>query len=157
MKQIRIPMDELMPLLLLQLTHGPANLPITGSSMHPMLRSGRDQVVLEKMESFPDKGHPVFLYLRDNGDYVLHRLVRRKKDHFLCCGDNQWQPEPVRADQVVAMVTGFFRKGKFYHVNHRGYRVYAWLWSVAFPVRRPLLAVRRWLGKLRKIRRRKTK
>ena len=156
MERVNIPMEELIPLVLLQLEHGPANLTVKGSSMHPMLQSGRDSVILEK-PGFPVKGHPVLLYRRENGDYILHRLVRRKKAGFLCCGDNQWQTELVCPEQVVATVTGFVRKGKRYYVNHQGYRFYAWLWSAALPVRRPLLAVRRWLGKLRKIRRRKTK
>ena len=156
MERVSIPMEELVPVLRLQMEHGTAILPVRGISMHPMLRNGRDQVILEK-PVFPLKGHPILLYQRNDGDYILHRLVRRTKTCFLCCGDNQWQTEPVRTEQVVATVTGFIRKGKTYYVNHRGYRIYVWLWSAVLPVRRPLLAVRRCLGKLRKIRRRKTK
>lgn len=157
METVNVPMEELVPVLLLQMEQGgQASLVVTGNSMHPLWYHRRDQVTLEKPK-MPLKGHPVILYRRENGAYILHRIVRHKKDHYICSGDNQWQPEKVTADQVLAEVTGFTRKGKEYYVNYWGYRSYVWLWCAAFSIRRPILAMRRWLGKLRRKLRRKMK
>ena len=67
MKQIAIPMEELMPLLQLQMeTGGSARLTVTGSSMMPMLRDRKDQVFLEPITG-PLKKGDLPLYRRTDG------------------------------------------------------------------------------------------
>ena len=142
-------MDELAKILQLQMdTAGSAQLTVTGSSMLPMLHHGKDTVTLSPICQTPGKG-TLPLYLRDNGEYVLHRILRPVSEGFLCCGDNQWQAEIIRADQLVAQVTGFTRNQKEYLTTHWGYRLYVWLWVGLYPMRRYILAIRRRLGKLR--------
>ena len=155
METVNAPMEEIVPVLLTQMEQGgTAWLVVTGSSMHPVFRNRKDRVGLCSVQD-PIRGHPMVLYRRENGAYVLHRIVRHKKDGYLCCGDNQWQPEPVTRAQILAQVTEFTRKGKTYTVNQWGYRCFVWLWCAALPVRRPILALRRLLGKLRRKIRRK--
>lgn len=152
MQRVTIPMAELASILQLQLnTAGSARLTVTGSSMLPMLHHSKDTVILSPVYQSPARG-ALPLYLRDNGEYVLHRILRSVPEGFLCCGDNQWQTEIVRPDQLLAVVTGFTRNGREYQTSHRGYRLYVWLWVSLHPVRRYILAVRRCLGKLRKYR-----
>lgn len=149
--QVRqIPMEQLVPLLEEQLKGGHARLPVTGSSMLPMLRGGRDVVGLVPLNGPPGRG-AVLLYRRDNGQYVLHRAIRMEDEATcLCCGDNQWQREYVALDHVIAQVDRFCRNGKWIDVrSHRGYRTYTYIWTALFPVRRPIIAVRRVLGRLR--------
>ena len=45
-----------------------------GTSMLPLIRQGRDSVTLAK-PSAPLKRGDIAFYLRDNGQYVLHRVV----------------------------------------------------------------------------------
>ena len=143
MKLVSLPMEKLVEMLLLQLEEGGvAPLTVTGNSMYPTFRHRRDTVTLVKGQ--PGK-KDVILYKRDNGAYVLHRVVKAGAI-YTCCGDNQWQPEPVRPDQVIAVVSGFVRKGKNYTVEHKGYRLWIWFWVGIFPVRRPILALRHGLG-----------
>ena len=142
-------------MLQLQLSRGnKASLYVTGNSMLPMLHHRKDTVGLMPVETPLRKGD-LILYRRDSGKYVLHRIVRvREKGHFICSGDNQWEPETVFERQVIAVVTDFVRNGKPYTNRHTGYRFYVWTWIAIFPLRRPILWLRRKTGAvLRRIRR----
>ena len=146
----RIPMEQLAPLLEEQLRRGRATLPVTGSSMLPMLRGGRDVVELAALEGAPTRGDVLF-YRRANGQYVLHRLIRMEDaDTCLMCGDNQWQRELLPVGAVIARVERFNHGGKWINCKgHKAYQLYMNFWTALFPVRRPIIAVRRLLGRLR--------
>lgn len=150
MKTVSIPMEELAPILELQLQQGTAALIVTGSSMHPTFRSGKDTVYLRPVTDSLRKGD-VILYRRENGQYILHRIVSvPNQGRFVCSGDNQIQPEQVRTEQVAGVVTEFSRAGRRCTVRHPGYRVWVWIWTALFPVRKPFLSVRRVFGYLRR-------
>lgn len=105
-----------------------------GTSMRPMLYGGRDQVVLAAL---PEKlkRYDLPLYLRADGHFVLHRVVKAGQT-YTCIGDNQFAYERgLRHDQMLAVVTGFYRNGKFYSVDSFGYRLYSRLWCWSRPVR----------------------
>ena len=148
----RIPMEQLGPLLKEQLSHGFARLPVTGSSMLPMLRQGRDVVRLIPAEDPPGNG-AIILYCRENGQYVLHRLIRKERGGmYLCCGDNQWERELVSWEQVIAVADGLWRGGRWVDLKtDRRFLCYQRLWTNLFPVRRPIIAVRRLVGRLRRL------
>ena len=147
----RVSMEQLGPLLEEQLRHGCARLPVTGSSMLPMLRQGRDVVRLVPMECTPESG-AIVLYRRDNGQYVLHRLIRMEDEGTgLCCGDNQWERELVSRERMIAVADGVWRKGTWIDwKTNRRFLCYQWLWTKLFPVRRPIIAARRIAGHLRR-------
>lgn len=146
-----IPMESLFEILDLQMSSGgTARLVVTGNSMYPTLRHRKDVVYLEPLTRQLKKGD-LILYKRTNGQYVLHRIVSKpKNDGFICSGDNQWEKEPVAADQVIAVTNGFLRNGKKYANTALSYRMWVSLWLFLFPVRRPLLTLRRWIGRLRR-------
>lgn len=146
-----IPMESLAEVLSLQMNSGGvARLVVTGDSMYPTFRNRNDVVYLSPV-SRQLKKKDLILYKRESGQYVLHRIVSRPKTgKFICCGDNQWEKESVEAKQVVALVTGFRRKGREQTPKTFRYRVWVAVWVGLFPLRRPLLSVRRWLGRLRK-------
>ena len=154
MEMLKIPMEELAELIKIQLEQGgQAELVVTGSSMHPLFRSRRDKVVLTpRAPKKPD----IILYRRDNGTYILHRIVRVKDGIFMVTGDNQWRLEEVRPDQVLAAVDGWYKKGKYRTPKNLWYKLYVCFWVGCLPLRRPILALRRKAGRLaRKIKRRK--
>lgn len=150
MKISSIPMESLAEVLKLQMdSGGEARLVVTGDSMYPTLRHRKDVVYLTPL-SRQLKKKDLILYKRENGKYILHRIVSRPKNGcFICCGDNQWEKEPVCTQQVVALVERFVRNGKIYTINHFGYRLWLALWVGLFPLRRPLLALRRAIGRLK--------
>lgn len=151
MHTVSIPMEQLAQLLEVQLSHdGTARLNVTGMSMWPMLRNRRDFVTLSPAPEACQKGD-LILYRRENGQYVLHRIVRKvSADAFICSGDNQWVPEAVSAQQVFAIVTAFCRAGKDYPVTHPGYQRYVRTWVAMFPIRRPILALKNLLLRIRR-------
>ncbi len=151
-----VPMEELVPLLQLQMeTGGSARLIVTGYSMMPMLRNRKDSVMLA-LPSGKEKKGDVILYRRGNGAYVLHRIIGKATDGYICCGDNQYMCEPVSAEQVIGVVTAFCRNGIKCGVQKWTYRLYVMLWAGLFPLRGVYISARRCLGRLcRSLRRRK--
>lgn len=119
---------ELMPLFRERLAAG-ENVQFTpqGTSMKPMILGGRDQVILSpKPEKW--KKYDLPFYRRDNGQYVLHRIVKVGQT-FTCVGDNQYEYEKgVRPDQMIAIATGFVHKGKQYRTDQLSWRIYYRLW-----------------------------
>ncbi len=119
-----------------------------GVSMYPMLRNGRDSVVLSPL---PDrlKKYDVILYRRANGKYVLHRIIG-VGEKYTCIGDNQYQKEKgIEHSQVIAVVTSFTRKGKEYSVNDFGYKLYCRVWHYTRALRKILRDVKRALRSLK--------
>lgn len=149
MKAVRIPMESLMEVVTLQLQNGQlANLVVSGSSMLPMLREYRDAVQLKPISDRLQPGD-IGLYRRDNGKYVLHRVIRLSGEAYLFCGDNQAELETVRHDQLIALVVGYTKKGKLHSIREPGYRFYSWLWVKLFCLRKHYIRLRRWLARLR--------
>lgn len=112
--------------------------------MLPMLREGIDSVVLSPVPEKLKK-YDLPLYQRDNGKYVLHRIIR-VGETYTCMGDNQFAPEPgLRQDQMIALVTVFYRGEKKCDVRHWGYRLYCCLWYWSRPVRHFWKRGIRWL------------
>ncbi len=142
-------MEELLQLLQLQMEQGGrAALTVTGSSMLPMLTPLRDRVWLEPIRGELRSGD-VILYRRENGQYVLHRIIKLSCP-LICCGDNQWQKETVQPQQLLAVVTAWETSGKHRTLQSLTYRLYTWLMVSFFPLRRPYIAIRRQLGKIRR-------
>lgn len=98
-----------------------------GISMLPMLREGRDSVVLSPVFRRLRK-YDLPLYRRDDGRFVLHRVVEVGTD-YVCVGDNQFLPERgIRQDQIIALVTAFVRDGREISVRSFAYQMYCRLW-----------------------------
>ena len=75
-----------------------------GKSMRPLIRETRDSVVLAKREMADIRRYDMLFYRRDNGQFVLHRLMRIEKDGtYIMCGDAQTVLEKgIRYEQIIA-------------------------------------------------------
>ena len=150
MQTIKIPMEELIKVIRLQLdTAGRANLTVTGCSMLPMLRQERDTVILSPIKRRLKPGD-VALYQRENGSYVLHRAITVTAEGYEFSGDNQAKLEQVSHDQLIAVMVGYIRNGKEYTGNRMGYRFYRWLQVRLFGLKKYYIPLRRRLGALRR-------
>ena len=115
-----------------------ATLLASGNSMVPLLHHGVDSVILGECKE-PEKLRrlDVPLYRRPDGKYVLHRIVKVRKDSFDMCGDAQMEIERnVPKSAVVAQAVGFIRKGRQFSVDSPKYRLYAFLWCCIIPLRK---------------------
>ena len=151
----RVPMDELIPLIRERLAaNHSVKLSPKGVSMLPMLRDGMDTVTLSPVDGKLKK-YDIPLYKRENGQYVLHRIVKVNETGYTCIGDNQFVYEKnVPHSSVIAVVTSFTRKGKSRSVNSPSYRIYCRFWHLTRLPRRIFRAVRKRLARVFK---RKTK
>lgn len=140
-------MEELAPLMQERLAAGQSvRFSPKGVSMLPMLRQGRDSVVLSPLPERLNR-YDIPLYRRADGSYVLHRIVE-VGETYTCLGDNQFVLEPgVTREQMIGMVTGFYRGEKYHHVKEWGYQGYCRIWYHARGLRRFL---RRGMGWLRR-------
>ena len=115
-------------------------LTITGNSMFPLLAHRRDSVVLKKPEEL--KKYDIPLYRRENGRYILHRIIKIENGCFHTAGDNETELEyPVNKEQAVAVVSGFYRKGKYYSNKNVLYKLYTVIWCGMLPYRHKILPV----------------
>jgi hypothetical protein len=83
-------MAELHPLIceILQ-GGGEVLLTITGNSMYPLLRHGRDKVCLASLPPEGLRKYDLPLFRRANGKYILHRVVASDAGGYTMMGDNQ--------------------------------------------------------------------
>lgn len=140
-----VSMAELVPLFQEQLNAGRSvRFAPRGVSMLPMLRPGLDTVVLSPAPERLKK-YDLPLYQRDNGHYVLHRVVE-VGETYTCVGDNQFRLEPgIRREQIIGLVTGFRRNGRDYSMEHPGYRLYCRLWHYSRDIRHFCHRVKGWV------------
>lgn len=125
-----------------------------GVSMMPLLRQDKDLMIIEKKKEGQLKNHDAVLFLRGNGQYVLHRILKvREKDYWIV-GDNCVSGEYVKEEQIIGVLTAVVRDGKKITVDDRKYRLYVWLWCNFYPVRFFLLRCKGLLYRvLRKVKR----
>ncbi|MBE6799422.1 MAG: hypothetical protein E7525_06615 [Ruminococcaceae bacterium] len=127
-------LETVMPLIEERLSSGQSvKFSPKGVSMMPMLRQGVDSVLVSPVKGVLKK-YDIALYRRDDGKYILHRIVKVEKN-YICIGDNQYFPkETVKFEQVIAVVTLFFRKNKQHSVDEFSYKLYCRLWNISrFP------------------------
>ena len=133
--KLDVPLAQLMPVLREFLDVG-KNVKISpqGISMLPMIRQGIDKVVLSPISGELRK-YDLPLYQRDDGHFVLHRIVKTGET-YTCIGDNQFELEHgLRHDQMIAVVTAFYRGDKLHSVNELGYQIYCRFWHYSRPIR----------------------
>lgn len=110
-------------------------LTVTGMSMYPLLRNRLDRVRLSKADDI--KKYDIVLYRRENGAYILHRILKTGKDYVCCAGDNETELEKgVSIEKIIAKVTHIKRGTRDIDINSFIYRSYVRLWAFIFPLRR---------------------
>lgn len=122
-----------LPQLLLEAESVP--LIISGNSMAPFLKHGRDTVYLSRVTQPPKKGDMI-LYRRKNGQYILHRIYRVRNGAYDLVGDGQWGIEPgIRPEQILAVVNTVRRKGKLLRKGSFQWEFFEHIWLALLPAR----------------------
>lgn len=116
---------------------------VAGHSMEPFLVHERDSVLLSPVRCALRKGD-IALYKRENGQYILHRICRIRRDEFYFVGDNQNICDiegPIRREQICAVVHQVRRHGKEIREGELLWHFFQreWLW---------LIRLRRYLKRL---------
>lgn len=109
-----------------------------------MLRQGTDSVELIKAPSRLKK-YDLPMYAGQKGKYVMHRIVDVQDDCYICLGDNTYVYERVKREQIVALVSAFYRGKRRIPVDAPVYRLYCRVWCAAFPLRKCVRNAKCWL------------
>ena len=121
-----------------------------GVSMLPMLRQGRDLITVVKKGPERCRKYDVILYDRPPNEHVLHRITKVMDDGYRVLGDNCWNVETVREEQITGVLESFVRDGRTISVNDPVYRIYSVLRVFFYPARklrwRAVRKLRRILG-----------
>ena len=125
-----------------------------GCSMRPLFREHRDIINIRRPVE-PLKRGDVVLYPDKGGCFlILHRIISVKGDNLLIRGDNNYNFNEHRtADEVVGVMTSFFREGKYCDVKKsKRYKLYTFWILHSYPLRWLWkCAVRPTLGKIKRL------
>jgi len=112
---------------------------IKGTSMLPLIVQATDLVIIRKPDR-PLRRYDVVLYKRDDGRYVLHRILDVRADDYVICGDNQWRRETGITDRhILGLMTGLLRNGEEIPLDTSAYRRYVFFRCGLFPIRAAFL------------------
>ena len=134
-----------------------------GISMMPLIREGRDVMMIEARETAAIRRYDAVLFRRPGvtgrGAYVLHRILKILPDgKYWIVGDNCTSGEVVDPANVLGVLTQVSRDGrKTIRVTDLSYRAYVLFWCKPYHLRFFLMrgmrfakrVVRRLLGKRR--------
>ena len=77
----------------------------TGKSMKPMLIEKQDTVVIRKVDR-KLRANDVVFYLNNANEYVLHRIIKVKKD-------NAFNEYDITDKHIIGILSGFYKKNKY--------------------------------------------
>ena len=107
----------------------------SGVSKRPMIISGRDVVVIEK-KTARLKPLDVALYMRNDRDYVLHRVLEVTESGYIIRGDNCYADEIVEESTVLGVLREFYQKDKHILCSDEEYLKYVKKRLQTYPARR---------------------
>lgn len=115
--------------------HGKYVCKTEGTSMMPMLKQGRDRVIIVK-PTFPLKKYDVPVYRR--GDhYTMHRIIKIKKDgSYVICGDNRVNFEyDITEEKVIGVLAAYMRGDEYVELTDKDYLRYLKKLGRRYPIR----------------------
>lgn len=95
-----------------------------GNSMLPLIRPGVDSVVIKQVPARVKK-YDLPLYRREDGAFVLHRVVGVRKGTYTMRGDNQNVLErDIKREQILAVAIGMYKNGEYISFSGVKYWIY---------------------------------
>ena len=128
---------------------GTMPLVVTGNSMRPFMKDGRDTVWLEACKDSDCKRGKILLFRREDGKFVLHRVRKTMPDGALVMnGDAQYWCEKIKKEQVIAVVTHIETNGKKRSCKSLIYRIKTEVWQLLKPFRPYIFRIQRKIKKI---------
>lgn len=113
--------------------------PNRGVSMRPLIREGKDLMIIEKPRGRL-KRYDGALYKRKDGSYILHRVLKVRENDYVICGDNCVKKEyGITDEMILGVLTGVIRNGRELSATDKRYRLYVHLWCDLFYLRVAIL------------------
>ncbi|MDD3382641.1 MAG: S24/S26 family peptidase [Bacilli bacterium] len=117
------------------------NLTVTGKSMYPFLLDGIDQIIIEKITHKLKPGD-IILYKKNN--FIIHRILKKKKNYYIVSGDALTVKEIVFENEIIGYVSSIIKKNKTIDVrSNKMYKIKEMIWRKLFLFRKILLFINR--------------
>lgn len=118
-----------------------------GYSMNPFIRHLEDQITIGPYEDSQLKKGAAVLALTTTGNYVLHRIIKRRDGLLTLNGDgNVGIIEEATTENVIGIMYSVRRNGREYPADGLIWKAYSWIWMLARPFRRYPIAIWRRLN-----------
>lgn len=118
-----------------------------GYSMNPFIVHMKDQITLGPWKDEDIRKGAVVLVKDDKGNYLLHRIIKRKVNQIILMGDgNIGIKESASVENVIGIMNSVTKKGRTYPVTGLAWRLYSFTWALLRPLRRYPLALWRRLN-----------
>lgn len=92
-----------------------------GNSMWPFLKNGKQTVIIEKKPAQRLKPLDVVFYKRNDGAFVLHRIVQVIDGGYLTRGDSLFTIETISEESVFGVMQGFYKGKDFVYATNEKY------------------------------------
>jgi len=104
---------------------------VKGNSMYPLLRDN-DLVCVRKTSTKSLRRGNIVVYLRKEGEYIVHRLIKKERDSVLWLrGDgHNLIIESATTENITGKVVGFFRYRR-YNAISRTRELHSWFIALA--------------------------
>jgi hypothetical protein len=124
---------------------------VTGCSMMPFMREGKDSVNLVKADYAKLKRGDIVLIIRDDGVFVMHRILKKTSDFFYMVGDaQQWIEGPLLPQQVKAVVESVWKDNFEIKCSNIIWKLISEIWLLLRPFRYKILNILRKIKKVLK-------
>ncbi len=116
-----------------------------GDSMMPLIKQGRDLMVLESIKR-PVKKYDAVLYKSEDGRYIMHRIIGKNDSGFILRGDNRYENEyGIKNEQILALLTAVIRDGKEIKCESLKYKFYVHLWYKLYFLRKFIFKLKKYI------------
>lgn len=130
--------------------HGKIVYKNVGTSMLPFIRQKKDLIIIKKRPEGRLKKYDAVLYKRDN-IYILHRILKVRKNDYVICGDNRRILEyGITDEHIIGVLDAIVRDGKEILTTDRKYMFYVHLICDLFPIRYGVIFIRDCLSKIKR-------
>ena len=125
-KEIKINLEDMFPIIAEKIAAGGSfSFGPKGISMLPLIKQGEDSVVISPVTGRLKK-YDVPLYRRENGQFVLHRVVGVRRHSYVMCGDNQYDREYGITDKnIIGIMTKIKKPDRVISVTDSEYKKYS--------------------------------
>lgn len=108
---------------------------VTGMSVWPLICHGRDQVIVERVQSEDLELGDIVLYRISEEHYILHRVTGLRDKTFQITGDGNFFRDPfVPYNCLIAKVSTVIRDGKVIPCNSWKWKRIFLLWMALFQI-----------------------
>lgn len=111
-----------------------------GRSMRPLFKEGRDVVYVSQVDTEIRK-YDVLLYSVGKR-LTLHRVIGIKGDVLLIRGDNTYEVEKVRRDEVIGRLSAYTRRGKYRKITSLHFKFFTLMAVGFYPLRYALCKIK---------------